>query len=91
MIEIKLTGMPGVRHPITSSGMMRLSRAELVTAVANADALGFLTALTQPTPDDLIREIERTRSMTDKPFELVEMKWPTEQLAYQAHPLLTLV
>jgi len=28
----------------------------------------MLTALTQPTPDDLRREIERCRGMTDKPF-----------------------
>jgi nitronate monooxygenase len=40
----------------------------LVSAVANAGALGFLTALTQPTPEALSKEIERTREMTDKPF-----------------------
>jgi nitronate monooxygenase len=60
--------MFGIQHPIISSGMMRVSTAELVAAVANAGALGFLTALTQPTPEDMMREIERTRSMTDKPF-----------------------
>ena len=27
-----------------------------------------MTALTQPTPDDLAKEIERCRKMTDKPF-----------------------
>ena len=43
-------------------------KAELVSAVANAGALGFLTALTQPTPEDLAKEIQRTREMTDKPF-----------------------
>ncbi len=42
--------------------------AELVAAVANAGALGFLTALTQPTPADLAREIQKTRELTDKPF-----------------------
>jgi len=47
---------------------MRVSRAELVSAVANAGAFGFLTALTQPTPEALVTEVERTRSMTDKPF-----------------------
>ena len=47
---------------------MRVSRAELVSAVANAGAFGFLTALTQPTPEDLVKEVERTRSMTDRPF-----------------------
>ena len=47
---------------------MRVSTAELVSAVANAGAFGFLTALTQPTPEGLVKEVERTRSMTDKPF-----------------------
>jgi nitronate monooxygenase len=36
--------------------------------VSNAGGLGIVTALTQPTPDDLAREIARTRAMTDKPF-----------------------
>jgi len=60
--------MLGIRHPVISSGMMRVSRAELVAAVANAGALGFLTALTQPTPEALADEIRRTRDMTDEPF-----------------------
>jgi len=47
---------------------MRVSTAELVSAVANAGAFGFLTALTQPTPEELVKEVERTRSMTDGPF-----------------------
>lgn len=47
---------------------MWVGRAELVAAVAEAGALGFITALTQPTPEDLVREIERTRELTDKPF-----------------------
>jgi nitronate monooxygenase len=68
MIETRLTGMFGIQHPIISSGMMRVSTAELVAPVANAGALGFLTALSQPTPEGLIQEIERTRSMTDRPF-----------------------
>ena len=68
MIETKLTRMLGIQHPIISSGLMRVSTAELVAPVANAGALGFLTALTQPTPEELIREIERTREMTDNPF-----------------------
>ena len=68
MIETKLTRMLGIQHPIISSGLMRVSTAELVAPVANAGALGFLTALTQPTPEELIREIERTRDMTDNPF-----------------------
>jgi nitronate monooxygenase len=48
--------------------MQWVARAELVSAVANAGALGFLTALTQPTPEHLCKEIKRCRTMTDKPF-----------------------
>lgn len=47
---------------------MWVGRAGLVSAVANAGGLGFLTALTQPTPDELRNEIARTRDLTDKPF-----------------------
>ncbi|RLT93363.1 MAG: nitronate monooxygenase, partial [Ketobacter sp.] len=38
------------------------------SAVSNAGGLGILTALTQPTPEDLTKEIARCREMTDKPF-----------------------
>lgn len=68
MIKTRFTETFGVRHPIAQGGMMWVGRAELVSAVANAGALGFLTALTQPTPDALAAEIERTRQMTDQPF-----------------------
>ena len=47
---------------------MWVGRAELAAAVSNAGGLGILTALTQPTPDELRREIDRCRTMTDKPF-----------------------
>jgi NADH:quinone reductase (non-electrogenic) len=38
--------------------MQWVGRAELVAAVANSGALGFITALTQPTPADLAKEID---------------------------------
>jgi nitronate monooxygenase len=68
MLKTRFTEMFGVEHPIVQGGMQWVGRAELVAAVANAGALGFITALTQPTPDDLRREIARCREMTDKPF-----------------------
>ncbi|MEI2713825.1 MAG: nitronate monooxygenase family protein [Nocardioides sp.] len=58
----------GVRYPIVQGGMQWVGRAELVAAVAEAGALGMITALTQPTPEDLAKEIARTREMTDQPF-----------------------
>jgi nitronate monooxygenase len=68
MLRTRFTETFGVEHPIVQGGMQWVGRAELVAAVANAGALGFLTALTQPTPEDLASEIERTRELTDKPF-----------------------
>ncbi|ODR07844.1 nitronate monooxygenase [Mycolicibacillus koreensis] len=67
-LTTKFTDTFGVEHPIVQGGMQWVGRAELVAAVANSGALGFLTALTQPTPADLAAEIERTRELTDKPF-----------------------
>jgi nitronate monooxygenase len=67
-IRTRFTELMGIEHPIVQGGMMWVGRAELVAGVANAGGLGFLTALTQPSPDELRREIDRCRKMTDKPF-----------------------
>ena len=66
--KTRITELLGIEHPIVQGGMMWVGRAELASAVSNAGGLGILTALTQPTPDDLRREIDRCRQMTDKPF-----------------------
>lgn len=58
----------GIEHPIVCGGMTAVGTADLISAVANAGALGFLTALTQPTPEALVEEITRCRDLTGKPF-----------------------
>ena len=68
MLKTRITDLFGIAHPVIQGGMQWVGYAELVSAVSNAGALGILTALTQPTPEDLAKEIERTRGMTDKPF-----------------------
>ena len=68
MIHTRFTELFGIKHPIVQGGMQNVGCAELAAAVANAGALGFVTALTQPTPEDLMKEINRARQMTDKPF-----------------------
>ncbi|GAA3524491.1 nitronate monooxygenase family protein [Aeromicrobium panaciterrae] len=67
-MKTKFTEAFGVEHPIVQGGMQWVGVAELVAAVSNAGGLGMITALTQPTPGDLAKEIARTREMTDKPF-----------------------
>src|SRR5215510_3286696 len=68
MIKTRFTEMFGIKHPIVQGGMQWVGRAELASAVSNAGGLGILTGLTQPTPDDLAKEIRRCREMTDQPF-----------------------
>ena len=68
MIKTRFTEMFGIEKPIAQGGMQWVGTAELVSAVANSGALGFLTALTQPDPQALANEIARCRTMTNKPF-----------------------
>jgi nitronate monooxygenase len=68
MLTTRFTEVFGIEHPIVQGGMQWVGRAELVAAVANAGALGFLTALTQPSAEDLAKEILRCREMTERPF-----------------------
>ena len=64
----RVTELLGIRYPIIQGGMQWVGKAELVAAVSNAGGLGIITALTQPTPEDLAREIQRTRALTNQPF-----------------------
>ncbi|ODU71622.1 MAG: nitronate monooxygenase [Novosphingobium sp. SCN 66-18] len=75
--KTRITEMLGIEHPIVQGGMMNVGYAELASAVSNAGGLGIITALTQPTPDKLREEIERTRAMTDKPFGVNMTIFPT--------------
>lgn len=77
MLSTRFTELVGVEHPIAQGGMQWVGTAELVSAVANAGALGFLTALTQPSPQALADEIKRCRGMTDKPFGVNLTVFPT--------------
>ncbi|UYF74647.1 nitronate monooxygenase family protein [Acinetobacter ursingii] len=67
-MKTRVTELLGIEYPIVQGGMMWVGRAELASAVSNAGGLGTLTALTQPSPEDLLKEIQRCRDMTDKPF-----------------------
>lgn len=68
VLKTALTEMLGIQHPIIQGGMQYVGYAEMASAVSNAGGLGILTGLTQPSPEDLRKEIRRCRAMTDKPF-----------------------
>jgi len=67
-MKTKITELFNIEHPIIQGGMHYVGFAELAAAVSNAGGLGFITGLTQKTPDDLANEIARCHEMTDKPF-----------------------
>ena len=67
-MKTRITELFNIERPIIQGGMHYVGYAELASAVSNAGGLGIITALTQPTPDDLAKEIARCHEMTDKPF-----------------------
>jgi len=77
MIRTRITELLGIERPIVQGGMQNVGVAELASAVSNAGGLGILTALTQPSPEALSAEIERCRSMTDRPFGVNLTVFPT--------------
>jgi nitronate monooxygenase len=67
-MKTRITEMFGVETPIVMGGMTGVGYGDLVAAVANAGALGFITAHMFKSGAELLDEIEKTRSLTDKPF-----------------------
>ena len=57
----------GVRYPIIQTGMGWVATPELVAAVSNAGAIGFLAAATLR-PEEVEGEIERVKALSDQPF-----------------------
>ncbi|BBJ37993.1 oxidoreductase [Streptomyces antimycoticus] len=66
-IATPLTRLVGVRHPIVQTGMGWVAGPRLVSATANAGALGILASATM-TPDQLRAAVREVRSRTDAPF-----------------------
>lgn len=64
----RITKLFGVRYPIVQGGLMWVATADLTSAVANAGAMGFMTALSFPTANLLRDEIKKCRDLTDNPF-----------------------
>jgi NAD(P)H-dependent flavin oxidoreductase YrpB (nitropropane dioxygenase family) len=68
MLETRITRLFGIKYPILCGGMFWVARAELIAAIANAGGLGFLTAATYPTLEELRADIRKARDLTDKPI-----------------------
>ncbi|MFD9461933.1 NAD(P)H-dependent flavin oxidoreductase [Streptomyces sp. NPDC060027] len=66
-METALTGLVGVTHPIVQTGMGWVAGPRLVSATANAGALGILASATM-TLDRLRDAVKEVKSRTDRPF-----------------------
>ncbi|MCX4671539.1 nitronate monooxygenase [Streptomyces sp. NBC_01381] len=66
-METALTRLVGVRHPIVQTGMGWVAGPRLVSATANAGALGILASATM-TVDQLGSAVREVKSRTDEPF-----------------------
>lgn len=67
MLTTPLCRQLGITYPIFSVGMGALSGPELAAAVSNAGACGVL-GLSRVPAAYIHREIQRTRTLTDRPF-----------------------
>ena len=68
MFKTRITEMLGIKYPILCGGMQWVSNAEFVASVCNAGGIGFITAESFKTPEDLRSEIKKMRDLTDQPF-----------------------
>lgn len=66
-MQTALTRLVGIPHPIVQTGMGWVAGPRLVSAAANAGALGILASATMST-DRLREAIREVRSRTDAPF-----------------------
>ncbi|MXO62700.1 NAD(P)H-dependent flavin oxidoreductase [Qipengyuania oceanensis] len=66
--KTRITEEFGIETPILMGGMTGVGYGELVAAVANAGALGFITAHMFESGAALKEEIAKTKELTDKPF-----------------------
>ncbi|NOY77164.1 MAG: nitronate monooxygenase [Calditrichaeota bacterium] len=67
MIHTRITDLFGINTPIIQGGMIWVSGHELAAAVSEAGGLGLLGSGSMY-PDELRKEIQATRALTQKPF-----------------------
>lgn len=66
-METALTRLTGVRHPVVQTGMGWVAGPRLVSASADAGALGILASATMTT-EQLRQAVREVKSRTDAPF-----------------------
>ncbi|MFC1994967.1 NAD(P)H-dependent flavin oxidoreductase [Chloroflexota bacterium] len=77
MFKTWLTETLGIKYPIIQGALQWLARAELAAAVSNAGGLGIIAAGSFPTAEEFQQEIQKMKSLTDKPFAVNITLMPT--------------
>ena len=66
-LHTRVCDLLGIRHPIIQTGMGWVAKPEMVAAVSESGAIGFLAAATIP-PAEVEAKIEKVKALTDAPF-----------------------
>ena len=68
MFETRITEKLGIKYPLIGGTMMWITTPDLVAAISNAGGLGILASAIYQTKDEFAEAVDRTKSLTDKPF-----------------------
>ncbi len=69
-MKTRITSLFGIEYPIIQGAMQWLSKPKLAAAVSNAGGLGTINITSYDTPDAFLKDIQRTKALTDKPFSV---------------------
>ncbi|MGO9601858.1 MAG: NAD(P)H-dependent flavin oxidoreductase [Candidatus Binataceae bacterium] len=86
MLHTPICDYFGIKYPILLAGMGGVAMHKLVAAVSNAGGLGVIGAASL-SPEDLRKEIRRTRELTDQPFA-VDLLAPIPDMMRPHMPVL---
>lgn len=70
MFTTRITELLKIRYPILMGAMHHITQAQMVASVANAGCIGFIPAASFSCPEQLRRELEKARGLTDGPIGL---------------------
>ncbi|RKQ37352.1 NAD(P)H-dependent flavin oxidoreductase [Oceanobacillus halophilus] len=66
--KTRVTELLNIKYPIIQGGLAYIAYSDLAAAVSNAGGLGQITAMSLGSPEELRKEIQKVKTLTDKPF-----------------------
>jgi len=66
--KTKITQMTEVKYPLIMGAFAVIGTAKFASAFSNADGLGIITAINYPDIESFQAELEKMKTLTDKPF-----------------------